>query len=303
MDAPVMIGILTFLTILGLGGTLIGAIAARRQPIRERLGLGSGPLRPRDLVGPERGVGRFVAGFGRIFLGGSGAREIQALLAGAGLHGNKAAPLFMGAKMVLFFGGLGGIALLTAPLDLTLANSLLLVMVGAAVLSWIPNLVVRQLRKARSAEMRRGLPNAIDLLEVCVSSGMGVEMAWNAVTDEIRGVSRHLADEMALTNLETHLGRRTAEAMKSMGERTKLQEMSSLAAVFLQTERFGTSIAQALRTFAESMREERGEMAREEAEKIPVKLLFPMALFIFPVMFIVILGPAGIRLYDAFSTM
>jgi tight adherence protein C len=150
--------------------------------------------------------------------------------------------------------------------------------------------------KKRHDEIRRHLPEAVDLLEVCVSSGIGLDMAWNIVADEIQHVSTTLADAMALTNFEIHLGASRAEAMRRMATRTGVDELASLAAILIQTERFGTSIAAALRVFAESMREERTFTAQENAEKMAVKLILPMVLFIFPAVLIIVAGPAAIAI-------
>jgi tight adherence protein C len=127
---------------------------------------------------------------------------------------------------------------------------------------------------------------------------MGLDMGWNAVADESRRVSDTLADEMALTNLEMHLGANRTSAMRHMVERTGVDELGSLVAVLVQSERFGTSITEALRTFAKSMREIRSQRAQECAEKMAVKLIFPMVLFIFPVTFIVVGGPAAMKLLE-----
>jgi tight adherence protein C len=155
-------------------------------------------------------------------------------------------------------------------------------------------------RHKRTGDVRRNLPDAIDLLEICVSSGMGLDMAWNAVCDEFRGVSAILADEMALSNLEMHLGAPRADAMRNMAKRTGVEDISSLVATLVQSERFGTSVSQALRTYADAMRQERSCRAEEAAEKLAIKLLFPMVMFIFPCMFLVILGPAGVRIKEMF---
>jgi tight adherence protein C len=169
-----------------------------------------------------------------------------------------------------------------------------------AMFTLLPNIVVLVRRSQRTGEVRRNLPDAIDLLEICVSSGMGLDMAWNAVCDEIRGVSPILADEMALSNLEMHLGAPRADALRNMARRTGVDDLSSLVATLVQSERFGTSISQALRIYADALRAERSQRAEESAEKLAIKLLFPMVLFIFPCMFVVILGPAGIRIKEMF---
>ena len=114
-------------------------------------------------------------------------------------------------------------------------------------------------------------------------------------------MSAPLADEMALTNLELHLGGSRAVAMRHMAKRTGVDDITSFVAVLVQSERFGTSIGEAVRTFAESMREERSLRAQEAAEKMAVKLLIPLVLFIFPALFAVLVGPAGIQIVHTFS--
>jgi tight adherence protein C len=130
---------------------------------------------------------------------------------------------------------------------------------------------------------------------------MGMDMAWNSVSDEVRAVSPTLADEMALTNLEIHLGAPRVVAMRNMARRTGADELSSLVAVLVQSERFGTSVVDALRTYANAMRETRSMRSQEAAEKMAVKLLFPMILFIFPSVILVMIGPAGMTLYKVFA--
>jgi len=171
-------------------------------------------------------------------------------------------------------------------------------MVGA-MLFFIPNMHVSIRREGRRGIIRRHLPDAIDLLEICASAGMGLDMALNSVTEEVRSVSNILADEMALTNLEIHLGASRAVAMRHMAQRTGADELSSLVAVLVQSERFGTSISDALRTYATSLRETRSQRAQESAEKMAVKLIFPMVLFIFPAVVMVMAGPGFMMLYKA----
>jgi len=121
-------------------------------------------------------------------------------------------------------------------------------------------------------------------------------MAWNIVSDEIHHVSEVLGAAMDLSNFEIHLGASRTEAMRSMALRTGADQMSSLAAILVQSERFGTSVALALKEFASSMREERRMIAEENAEKMAVKLVVPMVLCIFPAVIIVTIGPAAINI-------
>jgi len=136
------------------------------------------------------------------------------------------------------------------------------------------------------------------MLEICVSAGMGLDAAWNNVAEESRKVSPVLADEMELTNLEINLGLGRAIAMRHMAERTNVPDISSLVALLIQAERFGASVVEALKGYAETMRELRRQGAGEEAGKMAVKLIFPMVLFVFPPLLMVMVGPALIGLFQ-----
>ena len=120
-----------------------------------------------------------------------------------------------------------------------------------------PNYVVEMLAKKRSKLFRNYFPDAIDLLEICVSGGMGIDAAWNAVSDNMRPICPLLADEMSLTNLEMHLGATRASAMRNMADRTSSDDVASLVTAMVQSEKFGTSIGETLRVFAMSLRKER----------------------------------------------
>jgi tight adherence protein C len=233
---------------------------------------------------------------------GKPTEKLQNLLARAGFYSKSAPEIFLGTKMVLLVIGVAASAMLLVPLPIAVPVKVLVAMSGGAVLSFVPNFVLRSRINGRTQDIRRALPHATDLLEICVSSGMGLDMAWNAVTDEIRHVSVTLADQMALTNLEMQLGANRAAAMRHMAERTGAEELSGLVALLVQSDRFGTSIADALRTFASGMREERSQKAEESAERMSVKLLFPLVLFIFPAILIVMAGPAGLRIINQMLT-
>lgn len=297
-----IIPILAFMAVVFVGGAVLLVRGVRRRMLEGRLygaGAGAGsavpfPARSAGLVTAMDQVGRAVGSAKPP----TGLRE---KLARAGFYEESAVSVYVGAQLVLSVLGLalGGLAAVLLPLSLLLRACVLIAVV--AVLALLPNLFVSMRKRQRTADVRRSLPDAIDLLEICVSSGMGLDLAWNAVSDEIRGVSHVLADEMALVNLEIHLGGARADSLRHMSERTGAEEISSLVATLVQSERFGTSVSQALRVFADALRTERSQRAEEAAEKLMVKLLFPMVLFIFPCMFVVILGPAGIKIADMFS--
>lgn len=204
--------------------------------------------------------------------------------------------------MLLFLIGLACSAMLLVPTQVHITTKLILIFLGGAFLFFVPNIMISMRLKKRHDEISHHLPEAIDLLEICVSSGIGLGMAWNIVADEIENVSPTLANAMALTNFEIHLGVSRSEAMRNMAARSRVDDLSSLGATLVQTERFGTSVAVALRVFAASMREERYAIVEEKAEKMAVKLIIPMVLFIFPAVFIITAGPAVLAIAKMMAT-
>jgi tight adherence protein C len=299
MNEQLVIPVLTGASVIAIGGSLILNRWARRQPLEQRLAEISGvQLKPRQsqnsgiLTGVVQNVGERVASRGA-------SVTLREHLTQAGYHGADAAFVYMGAKILLLLAGLLGSAILILPTSLSLTNQVLLIGLITAAFFMIPNLIVASKRSSRSSEIRRHLPDAIDLLEICASAGMGLDQAWNSVADEVRSVSPMLADEMALTNLEIHLGASRTDAMRHMATRTGADELSSLVAMLLQAERFGTSIAEGLQTYATFMRETRSQRAQEQAEKMAIKLIFPMVIAIFPAVVMLMAGPAFIQLYKA----
>jgi tight adherence protein C len=153
--------------------------------------------------------------------------------------------------------------------------------------------------RRRQKEMQKALPDALDLLVVCVEAGLGLNQALVRVSEEIERLSPVLSEQFALVNLEIRAGTPRDDAFRNMGERTGLDDLKSLMAMLIQTDRFGTSIAQALRVQADTLRTKRRQRAEEAAAKTTIKLVFPLVLFIFPAMFVVILGSAMIQIFQA----
>ena len=295
---------MNILPIAVLSGTaataLGGAVLLLRRARREAAMVRSRALgRPVDedeahegdtaLTGAARRVGQAVSKQGV-------SAGLKQKLAMAGYHGSTAATVYVGTKMMLLALGVSSLSLVLASVDMNLPVKLFLIVAGASVMFFVPNMIVEIRRGQRCDEVRRCLPDSVDMMDICVSSGMGLDTAWNAVADEFREVSETYADEMELTNLEISLGVPRAEAMKHMADRTGADDLSSLVALLVQSERFGAGIVDALRTFAQTMRETRGQRAAEEAEKTSIKLLFPMVVFIFPSLLIVMVGPAVIQM-------
>jgi tight adherence protein C len=160
----------------------------------------------------------------------------------------------------------------------------------------------------RQAEKRKklianGLPDALDLLIVCVEAGMGLDQALTKAAEELALPHPALADEMGIITTEIRAGKPRIEAFKNFAERTKVEDVRQLVAMLVQTDRFGTSIAQALRTQAEVSRTKRRQRAEEKAQKLGVKLVFPLVFCLFPAMFVVTIGPAVIKFIRFFAGM
>jgi tight adherence protein C len=241
---------------------------------------------------------KFIEKVGNIASHGRSTASLWEQMIQAGYLNPYAPAIYTGVKIILFIVGFLLTAILVVQTEMIFSSRMTMIFVGATATFFLPNLFLLYQMKKRHDDIYRHLPEAVDLLEICVTSGMGLDMAWNIVADEIRQVSRVLAGAMSLTKFEMHLGVSRVDAMKHMAERTGVEELKSLAAILIQTDRFGTSIAETLQIFAQSMREERSFVAQETAEKMAVKMLFPMILFIFPAIIIVLVGPAIISLKE-----
>lgn len=160
----------------------------------------------------------------------------------------------------------------------------------------IPDLWLTWKVRSRQRRLRRALPDALDLLVICVEAGLGLDQALMKVSQELRITHRELSEEFQLVNLEMRVGKTRIEALHELGRRTGLDDIKSLVAMLVQTERFGTSIAQSLRVYSDDMRIRRRQRAEEMSAKTTVKMVPPLVFFIFPALMVVILGPAVITL-------
>jgi tight adherence protein C len=161
---------------------------------------------------------------------------------------------------------------------------------------WLNNRI-----SARKMKLSLGLPEALDLLVICVEAGLSVDKATMRTAEELRISQPAIADEMNLVYLEQRAGRPRAEAWKHFGERTDVDTIRSLASILIQADKFGTSVGKTLRTHAEALRTRRRQDAEEKAAKTTVKLTFPLVLFIFPSLFVVTLGPSMIVMLEGFK--
>jgi tight adherence protein C len=165
---------------------------------------------------------------------------------------------------------------------------------------YLPDLWLMLRTSSRKTRIFEALPDALDLMVVCVEAGMGLDAAVTQVGEELKLTHRDLSEEFKLLNLELRAGKSREAALRNLAVRTGVEEVNSLVTLLVQTDRFGTSVAQALRVYSDSFRTKRFQKAEELAAKLPVKLVFPVVLFIFPSLFIIILGPAAISIYESF---
>ncbi|MFP3983500.1 MAG: type II secretion system F family protein [Desulfurivibrionaceae bacterium] len=165
---------------------------------------------------------------------------------------------------------------------------------------FFPELVIQHITQKRQEGMSKALPDALDLMVVCVESGLGLDMTFKRVGDELREINTDLSDEFYLTNMEIRAGRPRNDSLRNMAWRTGISEISNLMTILIQTNRFGTSVADALRTHADAMRIKRRQIAEERAAKAGVKIIIPLILFILPALLIVLVGPAGIQIFKTF---
>ncbi|MHC4065414.1 MAG: type II secretion system F family protein [Planctomycetota bacterium] len=165
-----------------------------------------------------------------------------------------------------------------------------------------PNMWLSMAVSRRADEIRRGLPDSLDLLVISVEAGLGLDAALQRVGDEMKTVHPTLSEEFQITTLEAQMGLPRTETLTNMATRTGVAEVRSLVSIVNQAERFGTSIANALRNQADALRTKRRQQAEERAQKTTVKLMAPLILFIFPAIFVVLAGPAALRLYDTMGS-
>lgn len=163
-----------------------------------------------------------------------------------------------------------------------------------------PDIFLHSRIENRQVTISSSFPDALDMLVVCVEAGLGLDAAINRVAGELGHAHPMIAEELQLVALELRAGKARDAALRGLSERTNVEEISALTSILIQSEQFGTSIAAALREHADGMRLLRIQIAREKAAKLPVKLIFPIMLFIFPALFLVVLGPAAIRIYTGF---
>ncbi len=195
--------------------------------------------------------------------------------------------LFMGIFAVI--GGAGGLYFQGMT-----TNALMTVVGAAGVGFYIPVIALRVIVSMRQEAIFLSMPDALDLLVVCVEAGLGLDAAMRRVNEELTDTAVELCQEITACNMQLQMGRARRDVLHDLGVRTGVDDVKTLVAILIQAEKFGSSIANALRVQSDSMRIKRRQMAEEQAQKTGVKIIFPLVLFIFPGIFVVLVGPAAI---------
>jgi len=214
----------------------------------------------------------------------------------AGFRGPGALKTLYGSKIVLAAAFPIAALALTANSNLSTSNKAMVIVGALAAGFFGPNEYVRHAAKRRQKRLRKGLPNALDLLVVCVESGLGLDQAVVQMAKELQFAHPEISEEFGLMNLEMKAGKRRADALRNLADRTGVEELKKLVAVLIQADRFGTSIAQSLRGHSEFMRVQTRQLAEEKAAKLGVKLVFPIFFCILPSLFVVTVGPVIVRI-------
>jgi tight adherence protein C len=228
--------------------------------------------------------------------------HLKVKLANAGFNSPSAPQLYLGTKV--------GLGVLMLALGSTFGflkfgwspNGMTVAAIVAAVGFYSPGIWLFMIRKARIDRIFLAMPDALDLMVVCVEAGLGLDAAMRRVAEELTDTAPDMCYEFSLANMQLQMGRSRKQVLHDLGVRSGVDDMKSLAAVLIQADKFGSSIAQALRVQSDSMRVKRRQLAEERAQQTSVKMIFPLVLFIFPGVFVVLVGPAAIMMLENLLT-
>lgn len=222
--------------------------------------------------------------------------SLKQRLSVSGYRGENAASMFLSMKFALLVTGFflsSGMMLFSKGFT---QDALMGTVSVAGIAFYLPDMIVWWMGRTRKEAIFLGLPDALDLLVVCVESGLGLDQAMRKVSDEMKTSQPVICDEFAVCNMHLQMGKQRSDVLHDLGYRTGVDDLRALAAILIQADKFGSSVAQALRVQSESMRTRRRQIAEEKAAKTAVKLIFPLVLFIFPGIFVVLVGPAAITM-------
>jgi tight adherence protein C len=297
MNSAVLPGIVTFLAVIAFCVVVLIALFTAAGSVGERLsaiwGPSSGLNEARFCERQQKRLGKALIGLGKLLP--SSEKELthsQQLMVRAGYRSPETVLVMRGVKVFLPF-ALLALVLFTG---LYKQNPIFILLAAAVAGFLLPELWLTWRVRVRQKWIVLGLADALDLLVVCVESGLWLDQALNRVAQEIRIAHPALSEELQLVNLEMRGGKSRVEALRELAVRTGVEDLKALTAMLIQTDRFGTDLAQALRLYSDNLRTKRRQRAEELAAKTTIKMVPPLVFFIFPALFVVLLGPAFIIL-------
>jgi len=310
--AAFLVPIAVFLAITLVTWAVLSALAERPKSAEDRLKRLLDPLAARGdalkiqanrqgqlqekVTAAANKLGRSLRPSSEVELG-----KVRLKLVSAGFRHEQATAVYFGLKLI---GLLLGAAMSFPPMMIKYGMTPTAYM-GTAVVAgagfYLPDFIVNRRKKRRGESIFLGLPDALDLMVVCVEAGLGLDAAMRRVTSELTQSSPVLCEEFAIANFQLQMGRPRKDALRDLGIRTGIDDVRALAAVVIQAEKFGSSISAALRVQSDAMRVRRRQLAEERAAKTSVKIMFPLILFIFPGIFVVLVGPAALQIYSMLS--
>lgn len=295
---------LTFIAILVVAGALVYAFAPGEFPIADRLSRLWQPLAAQRKVSfrekQTQKAAQVLSDVGKLLPSSKDLSATKLMLVRAGYRRPEALMALRGAKVILPI----VFAIIVYVSGLTESNNGMFVWILALVAGFLlPDMWLSRRVRKRQTILRKALPDALDLLVVCIEAGLGLDQAFMRVSQELRITHPELCGELDLVNAQIRVGRTRIESMRELASRTGVDDIKALVAMLIQTDRFGTSVSQSLRVHADDMRLKRRQRAEEAAAKTPVKMVPPLVFFIFPALFVVILGPAIITIFRQFIGM
>jgi tight adherence protein C len=283
-----------FISVGLLTWSFAGNVVARSSPTRRRI----------DALVHEGETAGFIVPEGQVTarentlvpISPKGMGMLRRRLTAAGFHHRTAPQIFLMAQVVL-----AAVLFLLPTFFIGQTRGLVMALMGAGLGYIGPGMLLDRRIAQRKLKIENGLPDALDLLIVSIEAGLGLDQAILKTSEELAIAHPELAEELRLVNIECRAGKPRLEAFKNFAARTKVDDVRALVAMLVQTDRFGTSVAMALRTHAEVSRTKRRQRAEERAAKIGVKLVFPLVFCLFPAFYVVTLGPAIIKFIQAFG--
>lgn len=290
-----VIGVLVFIFVFAIGYAMMGRSSKLEERMRQTQD---------EAQAPRFNLRSFLRRSENIFrpLGEMIPRSPEEMsrqerrLVKAGFRRKDAAAMFYGVKIALAM----TLLLAFAAGGYLSSNPLLYIVLAVLLGAMVPDFWMGRRIKRRKEDIQLGIPDALDLTVVCVEAGLGLDQSLMRIGQEIRPIHPDLSDELRLLNLEVNAGKTRAQSLRNLANRTEVDDLKALVAVLIQTDRFGTSIAQSLRVFSDSLRVKRRQRAEERAAKTTIKMIPPLVFFILPAIFVVVLGPAIITLVQEF---